>query len=168
MALVDLRHELTLRRSLRQIRALVPDDGSLTGLFEAVSHITGRQIIHTEINLDGSPLSGVWVPQGDVDHLLTPAGATPTRSSASVCHELAHILLGHDPGFHFGGTLAKVQAAVEHLSPLTVERMLARTGYTDRQEHHAEFFATVLHTRLVGKRVAQEWRAASLLSDRLR
>jgi len=168
MPLTEFRRELALRRSLRQIKGLVPDDGSLTGLLDAVSRRTGRPLVQVEIDLSGSGLSGAWVPIGDEDYLLTPAGATPTRASAVICHELAHILLGHDPGFYFGGTLAKVQAAVQHLSPLTVQRMLGRTGYTDRQEHHAEFFATVLHTRLVGRRVAQDWRAASRISDRLR
>lgn len=160
--------ELSVRRALRDAKTLVPTDGSLTGLIEAIAREHRRTLIRVEVDLTGSALSGAWIPVDGVDYLLFPKDAPPTRASAVVCHELAHLLLGHDPAIHLGGTLEKVQAALAHLSPVTVERMLSRTGYSDRQERNAEYFATVLHTRLVSNRVAHQWRAASLLSDRLR
>lgn len=168
MRLSEFRRDLEVRRALRWARALIPRDGSLPGLIAAVEREHGRKLVHLEVDLSGSSLSGAWIPSGGTDYLLSPKGAPPTRASAVICHELAHILLGHDPAFHLGGTIQKIEAALEHVSPATVQRMLARTGYTDRQERNAEFFATVLHTRLVSTRLAEEWRAASLISDRLR
>ncbi len=168
MNLVETRRQLELRRTLRRTKGLIPGDGSLAGLIAGVAEHTGRNLVHVEVELAGSSVSGAWIPTPNADYLLSPAGAPATRAAVVVCHEIAHIMLGHEPAFHLGGTLEKVQAAMTQVSPSTVQRMLARAGYTDRQERDAEYFATVLNTTLAHRRVAAEWRAASLISERLR
>ena len=62
--------ELSVRRALRDAKTLVPTDGSLTGLIEAIAREHRRTLIRVEVDLTGSALSGAWIPVDGVDYLL--------------------------------------------------------------------------------------------------
>ena len=58
--------------------------------------------------------SGLWISTPAADYIVCAASATPTRRAAIVCHELAHMLLGHEPEV---GQAEAVQAVAQILAP---------------------------------------------------
>ena len=96
----DLRAHRRRRQAIRAGRALIPTAPTVDGLIAALAAERQRAIRILEVPLSGTSPSGAWVPAPQRDYLLCPAGASSTRRTAVLCHEVSHILLGHDPAFH--------------------------------------------------------------------
>ncbi|MDQ2852116.1 MAG: hypothetical protein M3Y49_15565 [Actinomycetota bacterium] len=130
----------------------VPRSGQLADLVDVVSAKVGRPIAVLGKNL--SPMhSGVWYSNDINDEIHFPSNVPLIAREAAVCHELAHILLGHEPHsvIQTGGELFK------HIDPGAVQalRVMHRSVYDEPPEHDAEILATMLLHRLRAKRATR-------------
>lgn len=156
------------RQAVRHGRALIRTAHTVDDLITALAADRQRGIRILEVPLTGTSPSGAWVPAAQRDYLLCPAGASSTRRTAVLCHEISHILLGHDPALHSSLTPALLGVLAPSLPLQTAQRVLLRTGYTNREEAAAEHVGTMLASALGDRARAASWESSSRLSARLR
>lgn len=119
----------------------MPADGDLAGFLERLGKHRGRPIRILPQKLGGGrPTSGFWLPAEHADYLVVDQPTTPSRRNAIVCHEVAHMLLGHEPDTASGA----IAAAAPDLSPELVTRALGRHGYATDDEAEAEQLGTLI------------------------
>lgn len=97
--------------------------------------------------LAGSPC-GLWLKRDADDVIVHAIGTSEYHMDQIVCHEVGHMVLGHDesraggpPGLphdHLSSTL------LPDLDPAAVRAVLGRTDYASAQERAAETFASML------------------------
>lgn len=129
------------RRQAR-IEQLVPIGGDLEDLVEHVARSRGRSVCLLPTDVVPEAPSGVWVATDKADYIAFPSDAPPTRRAAIICHELAHMLLGHAP--QEGGPQALARLAAPAIAPDVAARFLLRHHYVSREEREAETLATRL------------------------
>ena len=138
----------TLRRSAASARRLIPASGDLTGFVDAVARSRGRPIVLLGAAFEADAPSGVWIVTELRDYIGYPSDAPAARRAAIVCHEVAHMLLGHDPPAGTGGLASLAAAAAPTLDPDVAARFLARHGYAGGEEADAEGLGTWLAAEL--------------------
>ncbi len=147
---------------------LLPRDGDIDGFVSAVAAYRGRAMRVLNYPLDAAGPSGLWIGTSSGDYIVCSADTTPTRRAAIVCHELAHMLLGHEPEV---GDAAAAQAVARVLAPdvdpLVAARFLARHGYEGPAEEDAEAAATAFVTVAANRQEAAVT-ATDRVSERLR
>ncbi|GAA1965325.1 hypothetical protein [Kitasatospora viridis] len=92
---------------------------------------------------------GLWLGLPEADVIFYEAGAAPILKTQIVLHEISHMLLDHGRP---AGSVPPQRAApaTDRELGLDTDRvlaLLARSGYTDRQEADAESLATLLLER---------------------
>jgi hypothetical protein len=149
-------------RTQRHVRIdrLVPATGDLADLVAEVARRRGRPVHLLPASLGPDAPSGMWVSTDRADYVVFPDEATPARRTSVVCHELAHMLLEHEP--QDGAQTALAAAAAPTIDSAVAARMLMRHAYASRQERDAELLGTRLAAAL-----ADEERRAVRASDRL-
>lgn len=165
------RRRTESRRSLRgaQERALrlVPATGRFEDLVDNVARASGRPLRLLPFDLGRDEPTGLWISTDAADYVVYPSSASPAQRTAIVCHELAHMLLQHQPVGEAAQLAALAAAAAPNVDPVVAQRLLARHGYLQAAEADAEMLATRLVTRLAAfadrDRVAQD-----TISSRLR
>jgi hypothetical protein len=140
----------------RVAKRLMPIEGDLDGLLDALGQQRGRRIHVLPQRFAGRSTSGLWLPTKRADYLVVDEPTTPSRRAAIICHEVAHILLGHTPDV---ATADLVAVAMPDLSPELIARALARHAYATADEAEAEELGT-----LIG---AEHW-SRQINSSRLR
>jgi hypothetical protein len=156
-----------VRAAQARALGLLPASGAVEAFSDAVSVAQGRRICLLPFGLNADEPTGLWIATAEADYVVYPADATAAERTAIICHELAHILLGHQPA---GDTakLAQMAALVApDIDPLVARQMLARHGYADDVEAEAEAFGTLLVTHLA-RLAARHSVAQDAVSDRLR
>lgn len=82
-------------QALRLVRGLMTPDGSIDLLVDAVAAHRGSPIDLTPAHMGPSPLTGFRVAGEDRDHIVYSSTASAIQRDRIICHELAHLLLGH-------------------------------------------------------------------------
>lgn len=141
----------TRRRSVAQARRLVPASGELAELVEAVARLRSRRVVLLPSAIPADAPSGLWVVTDRADYLAFPGDASATRRVAVVCHELAHMLLGHQPQAGTDTALMLAAVAAPSLDPAVARRLLARHGYDAVDEADAEALGTYLAAALASR-----------------
>jgi hypothetical protein len=140
------RRNRTLRQATRLARQLMPRDGDIDGLVGNLSAHRSRPLTMIDSDLGQDGPSGLWLATPTKDYIVVDTAGSPSRRAAVICHEVAHILLGHT-----GDPVAQdVASLVPNIRPSLAARFLARHGYDEPDEHAAEDLATQLvaeHTR---------------------
>lgn len=139
---------------------LCPQDGSPTTLVRKCAHLTGRRIHVSRQPLESDDPSGIWISTRTFDLIILDESDSPLRQDTALCHELAHIILGHRPycledGRGFNPRLA--ESLFPHLSERLVRDtlpMMARDAYEPAQESEAESWATDMVGLLLARRSA--------------
>lgn len=116
---------------------LMPTDGSIDGLVTAVGRLRGRPIDVISAPLGSRSRAGFWVAGTDRDYLVHAASASAEERQRTICHELAHLLLGH--------ALGPGPAASGARSPMPTT-LLTRHGYSPVQEAEADRMARLITT----------------------
>lgn len=138
----------TRRAAHQRALRLVPANGQLDDLVENVAAATGRPVSLLAFALGRGEPTGLWIATDVANYVVYPEAASAAERTAIVCHELAHILLDHEPQGE-AARLAELAATVApNISPAVARRMLARHGYGEGVEAEAEDLATRLVTRL--------------------
>jgi hypothetical protein len=77
---------------------LVPDPWDFAQFIERVRTLRGRGLLLRRLPFsDDGGISAAWVPTDQRDVIFYSAHAHAYRRIAIICHELAHIFLGHTP-----------------------------------------------------------------------
>ncbi|MEU5208872.1 hypothetical protein [Streptomyces sp. NPDC020742] len=87
---------------------------------------------------------GLWLSTETDDHIFFEARTSPLHQEHIVLHEIGHLLFDHQmlaDGNHGG-----IGTVLTDLSPRLVQRLLARTNYSTRQEQEAEMLASLIRT----------------------
>lgn len=127
----------------RLAKRLMPTDGDMVGLLANLAQHRGREIHVLARDFAGQPTSGLWISAERADYLVIDDPTTPSRRAAIICHEVAHILLGHRAQ---AGGAALIAAAAPDLSPELIARAMARHSYATQEEVEAEALATQIAT----------------------
>ncbi len=122
--------------------ALLPRPWSADQFVEQVSRSRTRPISLITLPIPERQASGYWLPWADRDVVVVPDSAVGARRDAIVCHELAHIVLEHEP--LLANDVEDLGILAPNLSPELVARFLPRHGYEARIEREAETLATRL------------------------
>lgn len=164
----DLTRLRTRARALSTAQQVAPPSGDVHELVDNVARRLGRTITLVPAPLPPEAPSGFWVATREVDYLVYPDQTTLTRARAVICHELGHMLLGHNPALHTADTTDLLTAIAPDLDPTRASRVLARHGYHDAQETDAEYVGTHMAAAIATRQDdATEWEPGSF-SDRLR
>ena len=150
------RRSTMVSKAARIALRLMPIDGDLGGLLDALGQERGRPVHVLPQRFTGRSTSGLWLPTRQADYLVIDEPTTPSRRAAIVCHEVAHILLGHTPRI---ATSEVIAVAMPDISPALIARALARHAYASEDEANAEELGT-----LIG---AEHW-SRQINSSRLR
>ncbi|MGW3271275.1 hypothetical protein ACWDFH_07345 [Streptomyces kronopolitis] len=90
----------------------------------------------------GAPC-GLWFATETTDYICYEPGTSPLHREQIILHECAHILYDH----HLGIDLSEAGRLMPDLGSSMIQRALARTSYTSRQEQEAEMLASLLALR---------------------
>lgn len=81
-----------------QLQELVPYPWNFAQFIERVRTLRGRGLVLRRLPFsDDGGISAAWVPTDQRDVIFYSAHAHAYRRIAIICHELAHIFLGHTP-----------------------------------------------------------------------
>lgn len=159
------------RRRLKNARALavrlLPPGGDVDALTDAVADHRGRPIRLLASELDEDEGSGWWAATGTADYIGYRAGSSEAERTIIVCHELAHMLLHHQPARIESRAAALGPVVAPHISPEVVRAILGRHGYQHQDEADAEILGTQLVTEL-DRQAEQRSLSGDTVSDRLR
>lgn len=100
-----------------------------------------RPIILLGLKLPADAPHGLWIRSGERDYIIYERATSPLHQEHIILHELAHLLCGH-----VGSSLSNEHARrlFPTLDPALVERILARSAYSDMEEREAEVLAYVI------------------------
>jgi hypothetical protein len=154
-----------VRRTARLARRLMPPDGDLDQWLRNLSEQRMRPIRAAAGDLSATPgLTGMCVIRDDADYIVVDAAASPARQVMFLCHEVAHLLLGHQGEVASSDLIAR---ATPDLPPGLRTRVLTRHEHSSPEEHAAEELATLLSLEHARRQRAQELRV-NAISARLR
>ena len=144
----------------------MPVDGDVEKFVGAVAVHRGRPIRLCECPLEADDPSGLWMPLPDKDLVLLAEGITYEHRTAVVCHEVAHMLLGHQTqGGATDVTLISV-ALESSIDPSVAARFFTRHDYEDAEESEAEALATQIASEL-GRRAIANAESEALSRDHI-
>jgi len=154
-----------VRQTARLARRLMPPDGDLEGWLHNLGEHRNRPVKATVGDLSGTPgLTGMCLIRDDADYIVVDAAASPARQVMFLCHEVAHLLLGHEGEVASSDLVAQ---ATPDLPPALRARVLTRHAHDNLEEHAAEELATLLTLEHARRQRAHELRA-NAISARLR
>lgn len=144
--------------ALRLAKSLMPSDGDVDTFIGAIAAFRGKPIRVLDMPIPPTSPSGGWFACENDDYLVVDVASTQSRRAAIICHELAHILLGHQ-----GDVLGSDQLSIlaPSMDPVVAARFLGRHGYATQIEQEAE----LLGTQLVS--VAQQAHFNAINNDRV-
>lgn len=154
------RRGRAVRATWRAVSTLIPDNGNVDDFVAAVSTQRGRRIAVLGCFMPDDGPSGYWAPTPDVDYILHADSITAEHRETVVCHEIAHMVLGHEAR----EGLMDTRALAPSISPEVAARFLTREGYPDEIEADAEMLATLIAAELVARADAGS-RAATQTQD---
>ena len=130
-----------LRSAQKLALQLMPDDGNLDVFVDRLAEHRHRPIVVQTTT--GMSLSGQTLAFDSVDR-ISLLDAPPGQLRQALCHEIAHLLLGHLD--HDDLPLDTTLAELTGIDVATVRRFLTRHAYDTPQEADAERLATSLRS----------------------
>lgn len=137
----------SIRAGRRQALRLMPADGDLDAFVAAVADHRGRPIMIRAWPYAADEPSGYLYGLDEHDIVVMDAVASPSQRAGVLCHELAHLVLGHQ------GSAADSRLVEALLGPDLNHSARLRTGLLLRHDFEAgiEADAEMLGTILVAE-----------------
>ena len=148
------------RATWRSISRLIPPDGNVDEFVAAIGRERGRRIAVASCPLPNDGPSALWVQTADVDYILHADSITAEHRQTVICHEVAHMVLGHEAR----EGLVDTTAFAPSIAPAVAARFFTREGYPDEIESDAEVLGTLLAAELIARADAGS-RAAAQTQD---
>lgn len=153
--------QANFRAAHRLALQLMPDDGDLDALVDRLADRRKRPIVVETTTVEA--LSGQTFALETSDRIFLRV-APPGQSRQALCHELAHLLLGHlEQEDH---PLDKTLAQLIDIDPATIRKFVARHAYDSPEEVAAERLGTILRVES-DRRVRQARRRDDPRAQRL-
>ncbi|WP_425303549.1 hypothetical protein [Nocardia wallacei] len=137
-----------IRKALEQLP--IPDPWDRDRFVEHVAALRGRPITLVPIDVLGvveSPC-GLWLLREHDDIIVYEGGTSEYHIDQIVCHEVGHMVLGHDRAYPAAADGPPGDAALRSLlpdiDPAAVRAVLGRSGYGNGMEREAELFASMV------------------------
>lgn len=115
-----------------------------------LAELRGRPIrlVPTDTStIAGSPC-GLWLTKDDEDIIAHEIGTSPYHADQIICHEVGHMILGHDRTRTFGKDRDReydlCRKILPGIDPRTIQAVLGRTNFASDQERDAEMFASII------------------------
>lgn len=141
------RNSQQVQDAIRMADAMIPLSGDVEDLLENLSRTRGRDISILTAPLS-NPVSGLLIATGKADYVIVGDEASPERQVSIVCHEVAHLLLGHDHKNSLSTDLIE-SGLLQGLDPDLVRSVVAgRHAYAHTNEMNAETVATHISIQL--------------------
>lgn len=122
---------------VNQISPLIPVPWSIERFVANIASHRNRPIALIAHPLAPDAASGWWLKTAKSDYIVHSTECRSVeRREAVISHEIAHILLGHEP--------AGRAPAGSALSPEVAARFMNRTAYSDELEYEAETLAMMM------------------------
>ena len=118
--------QVRLARS-RAVR-LVPANGVVDDLVAAVSQERERAVHLLPADLGPEAPTGMWISTDQAEYIVFPADASSGERAAVICHELAHMLLGHQPEAQMDRVALMATTVAPSIDPEVAQRFLNRHG----------------------------------------
>lgn len=136
-------------------RLPIPDPFDVPTFLDRLTARRGRRIELVPAALSATLPCGMLISTDQADYICHAIDATPLHAQHIDMHEVGHLLLDHATDRNEDIPQARPdlaeQAALRTLLPdlsqAMIHRILGRTTYSDRDEHEAEMFASMLLTR---------------------
>lgn len=143
----------TYQATSRTLLKMMPTPWSVMEFTGRVAHLRSRpvQVIDLDFAAE-SGVSGAWQPTVKQDFIFVSDGAFGLRRDAIICHEIAHMTLGHTPadlGFAGNDATHDVMSMMLEASPALARKFLFRHDYDSRAEADAEHLATLVISAIV-------------------
>lgn len=128
----------------------IPVPWDLDAFIANLSEYRGRPIrlVATETADMAGSLCGLWLTRDEEDIIAHEVGTSDYHIAQIVCHEVGHMMLGHDLTRTFGTDRAReydlTRKVVPDIDPATIKAVLGRTDFASEQERDAEMFANIL------------------------
>jgi len=161
------RPERHVRLARSRALRLVPASGLVDDFVLAFDRDRNRSIQLLPHDLGPGSPSGMWIATERGDYVVFPADASSSERTAIICHEVAHMVLGHQAEAQLDRAAQLVEIVAPHVNPATAQRFLTRHGYAEAMEADAEELATALVAKLARNAEALALRCDAV-SDRLR
>ncbi len=145
MAWSRTRPDDSSERAYQALVPLLPDPWSVDEFIALVATERRRPIRVLSHHLTTGDATGYALRRRNEDVIVVPIKAAGARRDTIICHELAHIVLGHAPLVTDDVTFLSMLAP--SCPPELVARFLPRDGYDTDDERAAETLATRLITR---------------------
>lgn len=109
-----------------------------------IEQVRGRRLVLVPVQTQASSPCGLWIadPDSDTDYIMFEAGTSPLHRVHIALHEIGHMIMGHTGLSPFAPEF--LAHALPDLDHSTVQRVLARTTFTSRDEAEAEMLATLV------------------------
>lgn len=143
-----------LRRLFADHQKLVPATGDLDEFVTRVAGRRDRPITLLPVVVENDQPFGVWIATANRDYIAYPAATSRISRSAVVCHELAHMLLGHAPQPGSAASSSLASSLATSIDPSIAARFLRRHHYADVQEDAAEWLGTLFALELSKRETA--------------
>lgn len=141
------RYSKQVRDAIRTADAMIPLSGDVEDLLDNLSRKRDREMTILTAPLT-SPVSGLLIATEKADYVVVGDEASPERQVAIVCHEVAHLLLGHDDKESLSSGLIE-SGLLQRLNPELVRSVVAgRHAYAHTVELDAETVATHISIQL--------------------
>lgn len=136
-----------VKEAIRSAEGVLPASGEAQDMLDHLSARRGRPI-----RLLAEPLpeavSGVLMSTDKADYVAVSKEASPERQVSVVCHEIAHMLLGHDHQGSLASSLVET-GLLSGLHPELAKSVVAgRQAYATTVETDAELVATYISVEL--------------------
>jgi hypothetical protein len=137
-------HEAT-ERAYQSLVPLLPDPWVVDEFVALVAADRRRPIRLLPHDLTTGDATGYALRRRSEDVIVVPAKAVGARRDTIICHELAHIVLGHAP--LVTDDIEVLSMLAPNCPPELVARFIPRDGYDTDDERAAETLATRLIAR---------------------
>ena len=138
----------SVRGKTRALLKLVPVPWDVDVFVSRLAQLRDRPIRLVDLNFsDEGGVSGAWKATDREDVIFVASGASGLRREAIICHEIAHIFLGHTPaelGFTGQRAVDIVMPMMLEASPALAEKFMLRHAYDNAAENEAEHLATLI------------------------
>ena len=136
-----------VKAAIRSAEGILPASGEVEDMLDHLSARRGRPI---RLLVEPLPeaVSGVLMSTPRADYVAVSKEASPERQVSVVCHEIAHVLLGHDHPDSLASSLVET-GLLSGLNPELVKSVVAgRQAYATTVEEDAELVATYVSVEL--------------------
>lgn len=141
------RYNQQVKDAIRAADAIIPRSDSIEDLLDNLSRSRGRLMRILTAPLT-NPVSGLLIATEKADYIAVAQDASPERQAAIACHEVAHLLLGHDQHEDLSTGLVE-SGLLRGLDPDLVRSVVAgRHAYAHTTEMNSETVATHISIQL--------------------